>query len=166
MEAERGTWCSFKIERMSGFDRHSIAREDVSTELTALQGPDAWDDGLLIVPDAQPEPDGHWQFPRISASWETVGQGYVVQCCETTESRSFILVRSSQLSEPKVYIELGGMTEELWPTQLFVPYDLALTALEHFLRTGRQDPALVWVGLNAFPRKTVPRLPRKSALPK
>lgn len=57
----------------------------------------------------------------------------------------------------EVYVELGGMTEELWPKQLFAPYELAQVALEYFLNTGLQDPALSWVGLNAFPRKTVPR---------
>ncbi len=128
-------------------------------ELRNLQAVGASWDGLHIFPDAQPAPDGHWQFPRICAGWEAQGQGYVVQCHESAESRSFFLATAAQLSAPEVYVELGGMTQELWPTQLFVPYDLALAALDHFLRTGLQDSTLAWVGLNAFPRKTVPRRP-------
>lgn len=46
---------------------------------------------------------------------------------------------------PEVDVELGGMTEVLWPMQLFVPCGLALAALERFLSTGLQDPTLAWV---------------------
>jgi hypothetical protein len=141
---------------VSAFDGCPIAREDVPNELKSLQTLGAWD-SLQVFPDAQPGPDGHWQFPRISAAWEAAGQGYVVQCYESAESRSFFLATSAQLSAPEVYLELGGMTEELWPTQLFAPYELAQVALNYFLNTGLQNPALSWVGLNAFPRKTIPR---------
>ena len=159
VDPKPGAWCAFKIERMSCFDRRPVARKAVPDELRSLQATDA-SDGLHIFPDAQPASGGHWQFPRICASWGGEGQGYVVQCYETADSRSYFLATSAQLSTPEVYVELGGMTEELWPAQLFVPYDLARTALEHFLNTGLQDPALAWVGLNVFPRKTVPRRPR------
>lgn len=140
---------------MSRFDGRPIARENVSDELRNLQTLGAWD-GLHIFPDSQPTPDGHWQFPRICAGWEAAGPGYVVQCYESADSRSFFLATSARMSAPKVCINLGGMAEELWPAQLFVPHGLALAALEHFLCTGLQDPALAWVGLNAFSRKTVP----------
>lgn len=154
------TWCNFRIERISGLDGHAIARADVPSELRNLRHGGALV-GLHIFPDAHPAPDGHWQFPRICAGWEAEGSGYVVQCHEAADSRSFLLATSVQLSPPEVYVELGGMTEELWPMQLFVPYELARAALEHFLRTGLQDPSLAWVGLNAFPRRTVPRRPRR-----
>lgn len=161
MDARLGAWYAFKIERMFGFDRRPVAREAVPDELKSLQALGG-SDSLHIFPDAQPAADGHWQFPRICASWEAEGLGYVVQCYETADSRSFFLATSAQLSAPEVYIELGGMTEELWPAQLFVPYGLAQAALEHFLNSGSQDPALAWVGLNMFPRKTVPRRSRGS----
>jgi len=155
------TRCNFKIERMSGFDGHPIAREDVSKELWDLQARGQLE-GLQFFPDTEPAADGHWQFPRMSVGWESEGAGYVVQCYETVDSRSCILAESASLSEPEVYLELGGKTGELWPAQLFVPFELALSAIEHFLRVGRQDPDLAWVGLNVFPRKTVPRRPRRT----
>jgi len=83
------------------------------------------------------------------------GQGYLLQCFETASSSSFILSTSSELASAEVYIELGGMTQELWPKQLFVPYDMALQALQYFLGTGLQNPNLCWVGPGNFPRKTV-----------
>lgn len=160
MGAKPGAWCAFRIERTSGIDGRPIAREDVPDELRSLQALGSWD-SLNIFPDAQPAPDGHWQFPRICAGWEPEGRGYVVQCYESAGSRSFFLATSAQLSAPEVYVELGGMAEELWPAELFVPYGMALTAVEHFLGTGLQDPEFAWVELNAFPRKTVPRSPRR-----
>jgi hypothetical protein len=151
---EMKPWCTFKIERLSYADRRSIAEGDVPEELLALQSCGTWD-GLHIFPDAGPAPDGHWQFPRISVGWE--GQGYVLQCFETAESISFILSTSLDIASPEVYIDVGGMTRELWPKQLFVPYDLALQALQHFLSTGLQDSKLCWIGLSSFPRKTIKR---------
>lgn len=151
-----GAWCTFKIERTSYADGRLVAEADLPKELIGLQAVGAWD-GLQIFPDAEPAPDGHWQFPRISVGWVAEGRGYVVQCFETANSKSFFLSMSARLSEPEVYIELGGSTEELWPKQLFVPYDLAAKAIQHFLATGLQDPELAWVGLSRFQRKTVPR---------
>jgi hypothetical protein len=147
-------WCKFRIEHMSYGDSRRIAEADVAGELLALQSCGRWE-GLQVFPDAEPAPDGHWQFPRISTGWEAKGQGYLLQCFETASSSSFILSTSSELASAEVYIELGGMTQELWPKQLFVPYDMALQALQHFLGTGLQNPNLCWVGLGNFPRKTV-----------
>lgn len=144
---------------MSGFDGRPIAQDDIPGELRNLQASSGLE-GLQLFPEADPAPDGHWQFPRMSIGWEAEGAGYVVQCYETADSRSCMLVKSARLTEPEVYLDLGGQTEELWPVQLFVPFELALTAIEHFLRTGRQAPELTWVGLNEFPRKTVPRRAR------
>lgn len=157
-----GAWCTFKIERTSYTDGRLIAETDVPKELLGLQAVGAWD-RLQIYPDAEPAPNGHWQFPRISAGWEGEGRGYVVQCFETADSKSFVLSTSARLSEPEVYIELGGSTQELWPRQLFAPYDLAAKAIQHFLGTGLQDSELAWVGLNSFPRKTVPRRSRRAS---
>jgi hypothetical protein len=151
---EMKPWCTFKIERLSYADGRRIAEADVPEELLALQSCGTWD-GLHIFPDAEPVPDGHSQFPRISTGWG--GQGYVLQCFETAQSNSFILSTSSEIASPEVYIDVGGMTQELWPKQLFVPYDMALQALLHFLATGLQDPKLCWVGLSSFPRKTIKR---------
>jgi hypothetical protein len=149
-------WCSFKIQRISDAEERDLLATDVPRTLMELQAMGRWD-GLQIFPDAEPEPDGHWQFPRISAGWEDEGRGYVVQCFENTDPLSYLLSTSEEVSEPEVYTELGSATQELWPRQLFVPYDTALKAIQHFLASGLQDPALSWVGLCNFPRKTVAR---------
>jgi hypothetical protein len=154
-------WCTFKIQRTSYADGRTLQEADVPAALLDLQSLGSWD-GIHIFPDAEPAPDGHWQFPCISAGWEREGGGYVVQCFETTDSLSRILSTSELLSEPEVYIELGGATQELWPRGLFAPYNLALKAINHFLATGLQDPDLCWVGLRNFPRKTVARRGRRS----
>lgn len=158
-------WCAFKICRSYDADLRPLHEADVPEALLQLQSAGRWD-GMQIFPDAEPGPDGHWQFPRISVGWEPEGRGYVVQCFETADSRSFILSTSAALSKPGVYIELGGATQELWPSQLFTPYDHTLKAIHHFLATGLQDPALCWVGLSSFPRKTVARRQARNALEK
>jgi len=157
-------WCSFKICRISYADERPLHEADVPAALLELQSVGSWD-GLQIFPDAKPAPDGHWQFPRISTGWEREGGGYVLQCYENSESPSFFLSTSAALSEPEVYTELGGATQELWPRQLFAPYDLTLKAIQHFLATGLQAPALSWVGLRDFPRKTVARRRRRGKSP-
>jgi hypothetical protein len=150
-------WCSFKIQRFSTAEGCDLRLTDVPGTLMELQTIGSLD-GIQIFPDAEPGPDGHWQFPRISAGWETEGRGYVVQCFENTDSQSFILSTSAEVFEPEVY---SGETQELWPRHLFVPYDLALRAIQHFLASGLQDPALSWVGLRNFPRERVARRPRR-----
>jgi hypothetical protein len=155
-------WCPFKICRTSGVEGRLLHEADVPISLLELQSVGGWD-GIQIFPDVEPGPDGHWQFPRVSAGWEQAGPGYIVQCFETTESLSFFLATSPVLSKPEVYVELGGATQELWPQQLFTPYDLTLKAIRHFLATGLQDPALFWVGLSDFARRTVARRSRGSA---
>ncbi len=74
---------------------------------------------------------------------------------DNSDSLSFFLSTSAVLSDPEVCVELGGAGHELWPPQLFVPYELALRAMLHFLATGLQDPALAWVGIGNFTRKAI-----------
>jgi hypothetical protein len=54
-----------------------------------------------------------------------------------------------------VEINLGGQTLERWPSALFVPEELAHQALDSFLTTGKQDAALHWIRIDAFPRETL-----------
>jgi len=42
-----------------------------------------------------------------------------------------------------------------WPRELFVSAAQATQALNHFLEHGKQDPALEWVRIDAFPRETL-----------
>ncbi len=149
-------WCKFKIGRVSCATERRVEDVDVAKELLDLQSTGNWD-VLSVAPDAVPASDGHWQFPRIGAGWEAAGSGYVVQCFETAESNSFILATAADMSAPEILVELGGLATEQWPRQLFVPYELALRAVRHFLQSGLQDPGLDWIALDGFPRKTVRR---------
>lgn len=159
-------WCRFTIGRTSWSDGRPLHEVDVQNELAKLRGAPSWD-GLYIYPDAEPGPDGHWQYPRISFTWEAEGTGYVVQCFEDNSSRSSFLSVSAELSDPAVYVELGGATQELWPRELFVPYVLALSAVEYFVLTGRQEPLRSWIGISDFARKKIAarRLARRSPEP-
>ena len=65
------------------------------------------------------------------------------------------LVNSRHFSTPSVEMELGGQALERWPRELFVPWELATQALNHFLEFGKQQPALEWIRLDRFPRKTL-----------
>ena len=56
---------------------------------------------------------------------------------------------------PTIGTHLGGQALERWPTELRVPEELAHRALECFLVRGKQDPALHWIRIDAFPRETV-----------
>ena len=52
-----------------------------------------------------------------------------------------------------VDVELGGQALERWPRELFVPPELAVQALNHFLEFSKQVPALLWVRIDGFPRR-------------
>ena len=65
------------------------------------------------------------------------------------------LLTDARCGPPAIEINLGGQTLERWPSALFVPAELAHQALDCFLTTGKQDPALRWIRINAFPRETV-----------
>lgn len=54
-------WCRFKIERMSGFDGHAIAQEDVPAELRGQQARSG-SEGLQLFPDGSPHQTGIGSF--------------------------------------------------------------------------------------------------------
>ena len=147
-------WCEFEIIWMYGADETRLVSTELPKALADLQTM-GWLNGLQIFPDAEPAPDGHWQFPRVSVGWYPDAEGYLTQCFETAYSDSFFLSESSSLSEPEIYVGLDGQGQELWPRQLFVPYPSTLQALQYFLATGLQDPRLDWVGISDFPRRSV-----------
>ncbi len=152
-------WCEFKIQRMYCADVESVSVAELPRVVLELQSLSRWH-GVQIFPDAEPAPDGHWQFPRVSIGWHSAGPGYVFQCFETVHSNSCLLASASELSEPETYVELGGQGQELWPKQLFVPYGSVMQALNHFLTTGLQDPLLDWIGLGDFQRRATTARPR------
>ena len=65
------------------------------------------------------------------------------------------MLTSVPCGPPMIEINLGGQTLERWPAELFVSEELAHRALECFLASGKQDPALHWIRIDAFPRETV-----------
>lgn len=157
--ANMSAWCEFKIVWMCCADQKPLGRLEVPRALLSLQSVNSLT-GVQIFPDAEHGQDGHWQFPRLSVGWYEEGDGYVVRCCETATSNPCLLARSGELSVPEIYIEHLGLSQELWPRELFVPYERVVQAVEHFLSTGFQHRQLDWVGLFDFPRHTVPPRPR------
>jgi hypothetical protein len=114
--------------------------------VTQVQSRPVWD-GASISPEGA-------QFPVVHLDWHE-GHGFVLQCYEDEESWSDFLVTSQDFSAPSIEVELGGQALERWPRELFVSAERATQALNHFLQFGKQDPALEWIRLDAFPRETV-----------
>jgi hypothetical protein len=120
--------------------------QSASELLTGLRSRPVWDGASISPTDAQ--------FPLVHLDWHE-GQGFVLQCYEDEESPSYFLVSSRDFSRPSIEVELGGQALERWPGELFASSERAARALNHFLEFGRQDPALEWVRIDAFPRETV-----------
>jgi hypothetical protein len=114
--------------------------------LARLRSGPVWD-GASIAPADD-------QFPRLHIEWHE-GHGFVMQCYEDEHAWSDLLVAGPRCGPPTIEINLGGQTLERWPSELFVPEELARQALVCFLATGDQDVALHWVRIDAFPRETI-----------
>jgi hypothetical protein len=118
-----------------------------ASELLAdVQSRRAWDGAAIAPADVQ--------FPRVHVDWHE-GHGFVFQCYEDKEAWSDFLVTTRHFSPPSIEMELGGQALERWPRELFVSPERATKALNHFLEHGKQDPALEWIRIDAFPRETL-----------
>ena len=129
-----------------------VGPEEAYSLLKPMQERPEWDEIQIVANGAQ--------FPLLLLSWH-LPSGYLLQCFEAPESDSEFLIQHRTLSEPSVYLDLGGQTQELWPKELFVPLELAGEALRHFLAYGCQKSDLTWIGISAFPRRTVQARNRK-----
>ena len=118
----------------------------VSEILARLRSGPVWD-GASIAPA-----DG--QFPLLHVEWHE-GHGFVIQCYDDAQAWSDFLLTDARCGPPTIEINLGGQALERWPPELFVPEELARQALACFLASGKQDPALHWVRIDAFPRETI-----------
>ena len=116
----------------------------VSELLTGVQSRPVWDGASISPADAQ--------FPLVHLDWHE-GHGFVLQCYEDEESWSYFLVASRHFSMPSIEVELGGQALERWPHELFASAERAAQALDHFLESGKQDPALEWIRIDGFPRE-------------
>ena len=114
--------------------------------LTRVQSRLVWDGASISPEDAQ--------FPLVHVDWHE-GHGFVLQCYEDEESWSDFLVTSQHFSPPSIEVELGGQALERWPRELFASAERTAQALNHFLEFGKQDPAIEWVRIDAFPREIV-----------
>jgi hypothetical protein len=120
--------------------------KSASELLIEVQSRPVWD-GASISPEGA-------QFPLVHVDWHEA-HGFVLQCYEDEESWSDFLVTSQEFSVPSIEVELGGQALELWPRELFVSAEPATQALNHFLNCGKQDPALEWIRIDAFPCETI-----------
>ena len=118
----------------------------VSDILARLQAGPAWDCAIIAPSDGQ--------FPRLNAEWRE-GQGFVIQCYEDEQAWSDFLLAGPRCGPPAIEIQLDGQALERWPMELFVSKALAQEALDYFLRSGKQNRALHWVRIDAFPREII-----------
>lgn len=112
--------------------------------LADVQSRPAWDGASISPVDAD--------YPLVHLDWHE-GNGFVFQCYEDGDSWSDFLATSRDFSAPSVEMELGGQALERWPRELFVPWELATQALNHFLKFGKHQLALEWIRLDGFPRE-------------
>ena len=99
----------------------------VSEILARLRSGPVWD-GASIAPAED-------QFPRVQVGWHE-DHGFVIQCYEDAEAWSDFLLTAVRCGPPAIEINLGGQALERWPSELFVPEDLAHQALDCFLAGG------------------------------
>src|SRR5206468_11505184 len=78
-----------------------------------------------------------------------------IQGVEIENSYSDIHLAGLRCAVPMVEINLGGQSLELCPQELFLPEKLAHRAVEYFLNSGKEDPALCWARIDALPRETI-----------
>ena len=146
----------FTYCKVAGYRDMRLEPPRVPGMLRAMIRRATWE-GVIISPDAELGPDGQGQYPRLNLSWFP-GFGYEVQCMELSGKDHFAAT-SRKLSLPEVYVELGGQGQELWPHELFVPYEIAEKAVLFLLANEKRDPSLNWIANGAFPRKAL-RQPR------
>ena len=135
---------AFRLSFVTGETEHPIP--PVSEILARLQSGPFWDGASIAHVDEQ--------FPLLHIEWHQ-GHGFVLQCYEDEQAWSDFLLTDAGCGPPAIEINLGGQTLERWPSELFVPAELAHQAVDWFLTTGKQDPALPWIRIDAFPCETV-----------
>jgi len=135
---------AFRLSFVTG--ETELAIPAVSAILARLRSSPIWDAASIAPADDQ--------FPLLCVEWHE-GHGFVIQCYEDAQAWSDFLLTGARCGPPAIEIDLGGQTLERWPSELFVPEELAHQALDWFLARGKQDPSLHWIRIDAFPRETV-----------
>lgn len=135
---------AFRLSFVTGETEFPIpAASDI---LSRLRSGPVWDVASIAPADDQ--------FPLLHVEWHE-GHGFVIQCYGDEQAWSDFLLTGPRCGQPMIEINLGGQALERWPSELFVPEELARQALDRFLTTGKQDSALHWVRIDAFPRETI-----------
>jgi len=134
----------FRVSFVTSESELGIA--SASAILARVQSGPVWDVASIAPVDNR--------FPRLHIEWHRCN-GFVIQCYEDELSWSDFLLAGPSCGPPGVEINLGGQALERWPHELFVPEKLAHRAVEYFLNSGKQDPALHWARIDAFPRETI-----------
>ena len=135
---------AFLYSTLSGPE--NVPAQDAPELLGIARGLPRWD-ALIIVAENE-------NYPRLHVTWHE-GHGFVLLCFEAGESGGFFLAATTPFSAPEIEIEMGGQALEKWPRQLFSDRELAVDALDFFLKTGRQNGTQHWVRTDAFPREIV-----------
>jgi hypothetical protein len=148
------TMTSFRYSRVSTARAMRLLPEGAARLLKSMESRPEWDE-IHISP-------GKYEYPFVWLSWRPT-TGYLVHHLGENEHFSFFLTVGETMSSPKVFVDLGGQTQELWPPELFVPFDVAKRALEYFLASGKRSPEQCWVRIDRFARRTVRRKARAVA---
>lgn len=93
-------------------------------------------------------------YPLMNAEFHGRA-GFSLLLFPDERSNGILAATRAELSEPSVYVCLGGQVIEKWPPELFLSRDMARTVIEHFLSAATPDPSCPWIRLERFPRKTV-----------
>jgi hypothetical protein len=105
---------------------------------------------------------GKYEYPVVWLSWRAA-TGYVVHYLGQNEHFSFFVADGKTMSSPEILVDLGGQTQELWPRELFVSFDVARRVLEYFVTSGKRSAEQRWVRIDRFPRRTARRRARAEA---
>lgn len=137
---------NFHYIRISTTRVTRLLPEGAARLLKSMQSRPEWDE-VCISP-------GVFEYPIVWLSWHPAS-GYVVQHLGESDRFSFSLAMAETMSSPTVFVDIRGQSQELWPPELFVPFDVAREALEYFLVSGKRFPEQCWVRSDRFPRRTV-----------
>ena len=148
------TVTTFRYTRVSTTRATRLLPEGAARLLKSMECRPEWDEVHISR--------GKYEYPFVWLSWRPA-TGYVVHHLGENEHLSFFLTVGETMSSPKVFVDLGGQAQELWPAELFVPFDTARRALEYFLASGKRSPDQCWVKIDRFPRRTIKRKARAVA---
>lgn len=131
---------------VSTLDLDEPQRFSASKLLAHLQGAGNWPEASIHDPSRQ--------YPLMDIEFHG-NVGFSVLCFARPSSIGYLAVSVAKLSEPTVLVCLGGQVIEKWPRELFLSSSQARAVVSHFLKSGAQLPAVHWVRLDKFQRKTV-----------